>query len=77
MGLTAWLVLAGAVIFAGASFFFALAETALFALGKRRARQLVVRSLRPSAGQALAARVRREGAQRHAHDLGRLVCSGL
>ena len=40
MGLTAWLVLAGAVIFAGASFFFALAETALFALGKWRARQL-------------------------------------
>jgi CBS domain containing-hemolysin-like protein len=40
MGLTAWLVLAGAVVFAGASFFFALAETALFALGKWRARQM-------------------------------------
>ncbi len=41
MGPTVWWVLAGAVIFAGASFFFALAETALFALGKWRARQLV------------------------------------
>jgi magnesium and cobalt exporter, CNNM family len=35
-----WLVLPGVVAFAGASFFFALAESALFALGKWRARQL-------------------------------------
>ncbi len=35
---------AGAVIFAAASFFFALAETALFALGKWRARQLAEES---------------------------------
>jgi CBS domain containing-hemolysin-like protein len=40
MGLTGYLVLAGVLIFAGASFFFALAESALFALGKWRARQL-------------------------------------
>src|SRR5437773_11957721 len=35
-----WLVFGGVLLFAGASFFFALAETALFALGKWRARQL-------------------------------------
>ena len=40
MGLTASLVLIGMLFFAGASFFFALAESALFALGKWRARQL-------------------------------------
>ena len=40
MGLTASLVLIGMMLFAGASFFFALAESALFALGKWRARQL-------------------------------------
>ena len=41
MGLTASLVSVGVLIFAGASFFFALAESALFALGQRRARRLV------------------------------------
>lgn len=40
MGPTAWLVLPGVLVFAGASFFFALAESALFALGKWRARQM-------------------------------------
>jgi CBS domain containing-hemolysin-like protein len=40
MGLTAYLVLGGVLVFAGASFFFALAESALFALGKWRARQM-------------------------------------
>src|ERR1051326_11236 len=40
MGLTGWLILSGVLLFAGASFFFALSETALFALGKWRARQL-------------------------------------
>src|SRR5258708_26798736 len=40
MSLIGWLVLGGVIFFAGASFFFALAETALFALGKWRARQL-------------------------------------
>src|SRR5207253_8139528 len=40
MGLTGWLLLCGGLFFAGASFFFALAETALFALGKWRGRQL-------------------------------------
>src|SRR5439155_11146279 len=40
MSLIGWLVLGGVLFFAGASFFFALAETALFALGKWRARQL-------------------------------------
>jgi len=44
MGLTGWLVLGGVLFFAGASFFFALAETALFALGKWRARQLCEQS---------------------------------
>ena len=43
MGLTGWLVVCGALFFAGASFFFALAETALFALGKWQARQLAER----------------------------------
>src|SRR5580765_8984062 len=37
---TAWLVIGVVLFFASASFFFALAETALFALGKWRARQL-------------------------------------
>src|SRR5262245_58414493 len=40
MGPTTWLIALGLVVFAGASFFFALAESALFALGKWRARQL-------------------------------------
>lgn len=40
MGLTQYLVLAGMLVFAGASFFFALAESALFALGKGQTRQL-------------------------------------
>lgn len=40
MGSTAYLVIAGIVVFAAASFFFAVSESALFALGKWRARQL-------------------------------------
>jgi len=40
MGLTVWLVVSGVLVFAAASFFFALAESALFALGKWRAGQL-------------------------------------
>src|ERR1043166_5092442 len=40
---TGWLALCGVLLFAGASFFFALAETALFALGKWQARQLAER----------------------------------
>jgi putative hemolysin len=40
VSLTDWLVVAGMVIAAGASFFFALAETSLFALGKWQASQL-------------------------------------
>lgn len=40
MGPTTWLIALGLAVFAGASFFFALAESALFALGKWRARQL-------------------------------------
>jgi putative hemolysin len=40
MGPTSYLVLTGIVVFAAASFFFAVSETALFALGKWRARQL-------------------------------------
>src|SRR5262245_45078462 len=40
MGPTIWLVLGGVFGFAGASFFFALSESALFALGKWRARQI-------------------------------------
>jgi CBS domain containing-hemolysin-like protein len=40
MGPTVWLVLPGVLAFAGASFFFALAESSLFALGKWRARQV-------------------------------------
>src|SRR5262245_839750 len=40
MGTAGWLVVCGALLFAGASFFFALAETALFALGRWRARRL-------------------------------------
>jgi len=43
---------AGILIFAGASFFFALAESALFSLGKWRARQLAERS--PQSGGAVA-----------------------
>lgn len=40
MGPTEWLVVVGVLLFAGASFFFALAETALMALGKWRAQQM-------------------------------------
>ena len=40
MGLMAYLVVSGVLLCAVASFFFALAETALFALGKMRVRQL-------------------------------------
>ena len=38
-----WLIFPGMLVFAGASFFFALAESALFALGKWRARQVAER----------------------------------
>ncbi len=40
MGPTEWMVVAGVLAFAGASFFFAVAESALFALGKFRAREI-------------------------------------
>jgi CBS domain containing-hemolysin-like protein len=40
MGPTVWLVVPGVLVFASASFFFALAESALFALGKWRAKQI-------------------------------------
>ena len=40
MGPTEWRVVAGVLAFAGASFFFAVAESALFALGKFRAREI-------------------------------------
>lgn len=40
MGQTVFLVAAGVILFAAASFFFAVSESALFALGKWRARQL-------------------------------------
>lgn len=43
MGLTGWLVLLGVLAFACASIFFALAESALFSLGKWRTRQLAER----------------------------------
>jgi putative hemolysin len=40
MGLAGYVVIAGVLLFAGASFFFAVAESSLFSLGKWRARQL-------------------------------------
>ncbi len=43
MQLTGWLVLTGVLLFACASIFFALAESALFSLGPWRARQLAAR----------------------------------
>jgi putative hemolysin len=43
MGLAAWPIITGIVVFAAASFFFAVSESALFALGKWRARQLAER----------------------------------
>lgn len=46
------LAIVGIVLFAGASFFFALAESALFSLGKWRAQQLVEQS--PDAGKKVA-----------------------
>ena len=42
MALTPFMALLGVLLFAGASFFFALAESALFSLGKWRARQLAI-----------------------------------
>ncbi len=44
-----WLAVGGILVCASASFFFALAETALFALGKWRARQLAEQSPRKGA----------------------------
>ena len=44
--------MAAILIFAGASFFFALAETALLSLGKWQARQLAERH--PRAGRIIA-----------------------
>ncbi|MBI5383902.1 MAG: HlyC/CorC family transporter [Verrucomicrobia bacterium] len=52
MSLTQWLVPAGLVACAGASFFFALAESALFALGKWQVSQLAEES--PKRGGAVA-----------------------
>ncbi len=46
------LAMAAILIFAGASFFFALAETALFSLGKWQVRQLAERH--PRAGKIVA-----------------------
>ena len=40
MGLAGYVVIAGVLLFAAASFFFAVAESSLFSLGKFRARQL-------------------------------------
>src|SRR5262245_57512084 len=47
----------GIVLFAGASFFFALAESALFSLGKWRAQQLAEHS--PERGQKVLELLRR------------------
>ena len=44
MALPPAMALGGIVLFAGASFFFALAESALFSLGKWRAKQLAEHS---------------------------------
>src|SRR5436190_574844 len=44
MALMPLIALLGVLMFAGASFFFALAESALFSLGKMRSRQLAERS---------------------------------
>jgi CBS domain containing-hemolysin-like protein len=52
MGLTAYLIGGGVLVFAGASFFFALAESSLFALGKWRARQLA--ELSPERGRIVS-----------------------
>ena len=52
MELTPLMAGAGVLIFAGMSFFFSLAETALFSLGKWQARQLAERS--PQLGGAVA-----------------------
>src|SRR5712671_5295736 len=49
--LTPTLALIAMIVFAGASFFFALAETALFSLGKWQTRQLLERS--PIRGRAV------------------------
>ena len=47
------LAVAAILVFAGASFFFALAETALFSLGKWQVAQLVEKN--PRAGKIVAA----------------------
>ncbi len=49
MDLTPWLVVLGVLVFAAASFFFALAESALFALSKWQVEQLAERSPRKGA----------------------------
>jgi CBS domain containing-hemolysin-like protein len=51
MGLAPVLVIMAVLIFAGASFFFSLAETSLFSLGSWQARQLAER--KPAAGGAV------------------------
>src|SRR5437870_1925733 len=40
MGLAGYVVIVGVLLFAAASFFFAVAESSLFSLGKWRARQI-------------------------------------
>ena len=45
--IAAWIALAALVVFSGASFFFALAETSLFSLGKWQLRQLAERAPGP------------------------------
>ncbi|HVY71476.1 MAG TPA: hemolysin family protein [Verrucomicrobiae bacterium] len=50
-GMSPWVALSGILLFAGASFFFALAETALFALGKWQARTL--REQSPARGEII------------------------
>ena len=49
MDFTPWLVVLGVLVFAAASFFFALAESALFALGKWQVEQLAERAPRDGA----------------------------
>src|ERR1051325_2461710 len=57
---TPWLVVFGVLVFAAASFFFALAESALFTLGKWQVEQLAEHT--PARG-ALVARLLREPAE--------------
>ena len=75
MDVTPWLVVLGVLGFAAASFFFALAESALFALGKWQIEQLAERS--PREGAIVAQLLRQPSELLATIDLGNTVANAV